>query len=73
MRHVFFWLKEPENNEHKKKFEKSLKELIKVKTIKISHIGVPASTESRDVVDHSYTYLSKHMYMQAYTDNQLIR
>lgn len=54
--HVFFWLKEPGNKEHRKQFEKALNELMKVKTIKISHIGVPASTENRDVVDHSYTY-----------------
>jgi hypothetical protein len=54
--HVFFWLKEPGNKEHRKQFEKALDELLKVKTIKISHVGVPAGTESRDVVDHSYTY-----------------
>jgi hypothetical protein len=54
--HVFFWLKEPQNNEYRRRFEKALDELVKVKTIKISHIGIPASTEKRDVVDHSYTY-----------------
>lgn len=54
--HVFFWLKEPKNKEHCTKFESALTELTKVKTIKISHIGKPADTESRDVVDHSYTY-----------------
>lgn len=53
--HVFFWLKEPKNEAHKKQLVKALNELLKVKTIKISHIGFPAGTESRDVVDHSYS------------------
>jgi hypothetical protein len=54
--HVFFWLKEPENQAVRKRFEVALRKLLKVKTIKMSHIGIPASTEKRDVVDHSYTY-----------------
>ena len=54
--HVFFWLKEPGNPQVRKQFETALKKLLRVKTIRISHVGVPASTESRDVVDHSYSY-----------------
>ena len=54
--HVFFWLKEPNNPAVRKQFEKALDDLRKVPSIKFSHIGVPAGTESRDVVDHSYTY-----------------
>jgi len=53
--HVFFWLKEPKNEAHKKQLVAALTELLKVKTIKMSHIGFPAGTESRDVVDHSYS------------------
>ncbi len=53
--HVFFWLKEPENEAHKKQLITALNQLIKVKTIKLSHIGLPAGTEARDVVDHSYS------------------
>ncbi len=53
--HVFFWLKEPKNEAHKKQLIKALNELLKVETIRLSHIGVPAGTESRDVVDHSYS------------------
>ena len=53
--HVFFWLKEPNNQAHKKQLVKALNELLAVKTIKVSHIGFPAGTESRDVVDHSYS------------------
>lgn len=54
--HVFFWLKEPKNPAVRKQFEKALHELAKVESIKFSHVGKPAGTESRDVVDHSYTY-----------------
>ena len=53
--HVFFWLNEPENKEHLKQLLEGLNKLIKVETIKMSHIGFPASTEKRDVVDHSYS------------------
>jgi len=53
--HVFFWLKEPKNEAHKKLLVKALNNLLKVETIKMSHIGFPAGTESRDVVDHSYS------------------
>ena len=54
--HVFFWLKEPKNSIVRRQFEKALNDLRGIGTIKFSHIGVPAGTESRDVVDHSYTY-----------------
>jgi hypothetical protein len=53
--HVFFWLKEPKNEAHKKQLVKALNDLLKVESIKLSHIGFPAGTESRDVVDHSYS------------------
>ncbi|MGE0019376.1 MAG: Dabb family protein [Draconibacterium sp.] len=53
--HVFFWLKEPKNEAHKKQLVKALTDLLKVETIRMSHIGFPAGTESRDVVDHSYS------------------
>ena len=55
MHHVFFWLQEPENEAHKKHLVKALNDLLKVETIRLSHIGFPAGTESRDVVDHSYS------------------
>ena len=56
MHHVFFWLKEPENKSHRKQFEKAMDDLLKVETIKMSHIGIPAATEERGVVENSYTY-----------------
>ncbi len=53
--HVFFWLKEPKNEAHKNQLVNALNDLLKVETIRMSHIGFPSGTESRDVVDHSYS------------------
>ena len=52
--HVFFWLKNPSSKEDLAKLIEGLKTLKKIETIKMIHIGVPASTEKRDVVDNSY-------------------
>ncbi len=54
--HVYFWLKEPDNKSHRQQFEEAIEKLLKVETIKLSHFGVPARTEKRDVVENSYTY-----------------
>lgn len=51
--HVFFWLKEPGNEESKKLLIAGLQKLTAVSTIKSFHIGVPAGTE-RSVIDTSY-------------------
>jgi len=53
--HVFFWLKDPSNQEARTKFEKAARELVTIETIIDSHIGVPAPT-NRDVIDTTYTY-----------------
>lgn len=53
---VFFWLKEPENQEARQKFETSLKTFIsKSSYVQSTHIGTPADT-NRPVIDRSYTY-----------------
>ncbi len=52
--HVFFWLKNPDSKEDLTKLLTGLQTLRKIETIKEIHIGVPASTEKRDVVDNSY-------------------
>lgn len=52
--HVFFWLKNPDSKEDLAKLLAGLQTLRKIETIKRIHIGVPASTEKRDVVDSSY-------------------
>ena len=56
LHNVYFWLNEPQNPEARKQFEAAIDKLVKIDNIKMSHLGVPASTEQRDVVDHTYTY-----------------
>jgi hypothetical protein len=53
--HVIFWLKNRDSKEDLKKLLEGLKTLEKIETVKKIHIGVPASTEKRDVVDNSYS------------------
>lgn len=53
--HVFFWLKEPDNAEHREQFLSALREMKKIPTIQASYIGKPAGTP-RDVVDNSWTF-----------------
>jgi len=52
--HVYFWLKDPGNEEHKKTLIAGLQKLSSVKTILRYSIGIPANT-SRGVVDSSYS------------------
>ena len=52
--HVFFWLKNPDSKEDLAKLIAGVKSLSKIETIRMIHVGVPASTEKRDVVDNSY-------------------
>lgn len=52
--HVFFWLKNPDSKEDAAKLIAGLQGLRQIKQIRKLHIGVPASTEKRDVVDNSY-------------------
>ncbi len=52
--HVFFWLKNPGSTADRDKLIEGLRTLSKIGTIRKLHIGVPASTEKRDVVDNSY-------------------
>lgn len=53
--HVFFWLKNPASKEDLDRLLAGLQSLRKIKVIKKMYIGVPASTEKRDVVDNSYS------------------
>ena len=53
--HVFFWLKNPDSKEDLQKLLDGLRTLHKIETIRSLRIGVPASTEKRDVVDNSYS------------------
>jgi inactivated superfamily I helicase len=53
--HVFFWLKNRDSKEDLQKLIEGLRTLKKIETVKKIHIGVPASTELRPVVDGSYS------------------
>jgi hypothetical protein len=53
--HVFFWLKNPDSKEDLKRLIDGLKTLSKIPSVRGLHVGTPASTEQRDVVDASYS------------------
>lgn len=53
--HVFFWLKNRDSKEDLNKLIEGLRTLEKIESVRKIHIGVPASTEQRSVVDSSYS------------------
>lgn len=52
--HVFFWLKNPDSQEDLQALLAGIKGLGAVPQVKGVHVGVPASTEKREVVENSY-------------------
>jgi len=52
--HVFFWLKNPESADDRAKLIAGIKKLGEIETVRAIHVGIPASTEKRDVVENSY-------------------
>ncbi|MEC3912462.1 Dabb family protein [Sphingobium sp. CR2-8] len=52
--HVFFWLKRPGNPADRDRLIAGLRTLRAIPVIRDLQIGVPASTEKRDVVDSSF-------------------
>lgn len=52
---VLFWLRDTLTPAEKDQFEKGLKDLTSIKTVKTSFFGKPASTR-RPVIDASYSY-----------------
>lgn len=54
--HVYFWLNNPDDADDREAFEKGVAELLRISEIKSYHLGVPAATGYRDVVDGTYTY-----------------
>ena len=53
--HVFFWLKNPSSKEDLNKLIAGLRTLEKIETVRKIHVGVPASTEVRPVVDNTFS------------------
>ncbi|MFT3681839.1 MAG: Dabb family protein [Ferruginibacter sp.] len=67
--HVFFWLKNPESITDRDKLVEGLKTLHGIETIRSLQIGIPASTEKRDVVDNSWQ-VSELMYFDNTEDQK---
>lgn len=55
LHHVFFWLRNPASKEDLNKLINGLRTLNKIKTVRKIHIGTPALTEPRPVIDNSYS------------------
>jgi hypothetical protein len=53
--HVFFWLKNPDSDEDRQQLIEGIKSLAAIEGVQALHIGLPASTEIRDVIDNSYS------------------
>lgn len=53
---VYFWLADGLSVEDVEAFQKGLESLRAVETVASIHIGVPAKTEKRPVIDTSYDY-----------------
>jgi hypothetical protein len=74
--HVFFWLKNPSSKEDLNKLLAGVRSLRKIKNVRQLYVGVPASTEKREVVDNSY-HVSELMFFdnledqKAYQDDPL--
>ncbi len=55
LRHMaLFWLKRPDSIEDRNMLIAGVETLRAIPQVKTLHIGVPAPTEARDVVDHSW-------------------
>lgn len=53
--HVFFWLKNPGSDEDLARLLKGLRTLAQIETVRGIHIGVPADTEQREVIERGYS------------------
>ncbi len=52
--HVFFWLKNPDSQEDLAALLEGIRGLGAIPEVQGVHVGVPADTEERDVVENSY-------------------
>lgn len=64
---VFFWLKNPDSVDDRKSLIEGLNSLRDIPQIQALHVGVPASTVSRDVIDSSYQ-VSELMFFNSVKD-----
>lgn len=66
---VFFWLKNPGATADRDQLIAGLRALKAIDVIQQMHIGVPASTEKREVVDNSYD-VSEVMFFKSVEDQK---
>jgi hypothetical protein len=52
--HVFFWLNDPLSLADRDQLAEGIKTLAAIPSVKYLHVGIPAGTENRDVVDNSW-------------------
>ena len=68
IRHMaLFWLKNPDSREDLAMLADGVETLRQIEQVRTLHIGVPARTEARDVVDHSWS-LSESMTFESIAD-----
>ena len=53
--HVYFWLKNPDSQEDLNALLDGIKGLAAIPQVRGVHVGLPAATEQRGVVDSSYS------------------
>ena len=54
LHHVFFWLKDPSSEQDRLKLVEGLRSLAQAETVAGIHIGFPAATPQREVIDNTY-------------------
>lgn len=54
LHHVFFWLKAPSSAQDRQKLIEGLRSLEQADTVAGIHIGIPAATPKREVIDDTY-------------------
>lgn len=52
---VFFWLKNPDSQADLQQLLAGIRSLAAIETVRGMHVGVPASTEKREVIDSTYS------------------
>jgi Stress responsive A/B Barrel Domain len=68
--HVFFWLKNPDSVADRDQLIQGIKTLGSIRQVKAIHVGVPADTEKRDVVDGSYS-VSELLFFDSVEDQKV--
>lgn len=67
---VFFWLKNPDSPEDLQQLLAGIRSLAAIETVRGIHIGVPAATESREVIDSSYS-AAELLFFDSVDDEQI--